>query len=113
MIELISLPTDFTIDGMKKVCHLVEYEGPLISIMEHTDGSRYLYYWCDCDSVCNRWLAMRIGEVVPDWHDVDLSQCLDNFVHVVDIDDDLKARNIFKLDIAAVPIEYTPTRCNS
>lgn len=105
----------FPIGGLKHVRDLLYFDGPLLSEYVHDNGDRYLYYWCDCDKVANRWMVLRVSEasilrlvnrfvpmayVIPDG-------CRDDFVYIVDICDD-GSRTAHMLPKSAIPDDYKP-----
>ena len=78
----------------------------------------YLYYWCDSDENFNRWMLLRVSEtdlirlvnrlipidpVIP-------KGCQDDFVYIVDMDNDCKQRAIKIISINAVPEMYSPVQ---
>lgn len=40
---------------------LVSYEGPLLSLFK-SGAKKYLFHWCDCDEVANRWMVVEIDD---------------------------------------------------
>ena len=50
----------FPIADLRRSRDLIYFDGPLLSVYEHTNGEKYLYFWCDADEKVNRWMILRI-----------------------------------------------------
>lgn len=111
-IRLPSLP----ISGLKHIQDLVYYDGPLLSQYAHRNGDDYLYYWCDCDEVANRWMVLRVSEasilritnrfvpldyVIP-------SGCRDDFVYFLDLKQDGSIQDVRLASVQKIPEDYIP-----
>ena len=55
---------DFPISGLKHIKDLLYHEGPLLSQYSHPSGDTYLFHWCDCDDLRNRWMVLRVNEAI-------------------------------------------------
>lgn len=103
---------------MKKVRDLVEFDGPLLTHYEHTNGDDYLFHWVDCDESHHRWMILRVDEasilrlvnrVVPlDF--VVPSLCRDPFVLFADIDDGALPTSTTLVDVNDIPSDYLPQK---
>ncbi|EDN65617.1 hypothetical protein BGP_0795 [Beggiatoa sp. PS] len=46
--------------NLRDIVDLIYFDGPLLTLFENEYGDSYLYYWCDVDEQCNRWLVFRV-----------------------------------------------------
>ncbi len=114
-ISGIELPY-FPISDLKHVRDLAYFDGPLLSHYEHSNGDDFLYYWCDCDDHANRWMVLRVNEasvlrlidrfvplrfVIPE-------SCRDDFVYLLDIDNDGGILQTKMVAVKEVPDNYKP-----
>lgn len=98
-----------------KVSDLIYFEGPLLSHFISPNGENYLFYWCDVDDVCNRWIILRTDLLtIQKYTDKRISlkdiitNPTDGFVYIADIDDSICYRSIYILLADEIPTEYIP-----
>lgn len=98
-----------------KVSDLIYFDGPLLSHFISPNGDNYLFYWCDVDEVCNRWIIFRTD--IPSIQkyiekEITLRNLIENshdgFVYIADIDDNIEYQNIKLLLTTEIPKEYLP-----
>lgn len=106
----------FPIPELRHVRDLVFYDGPLLSHYEHANGDDYLYYWCDCDDVANRWMVFRVNEadilrLVNRYVPIDFvipKGSRDGFVYLVDIADNGAVSQVHIVTPDKLPSDYKP-----
>lgn len=97
----------------KWVADLMEFEGPLLTLMKESTYQDYLYFWCDSSKLYNRWLVIdvtrkeleRYGAGKMSLRAIANSKDL---LHFVDIDEVGKARRTWEVVLDSVPQEYLP-----
>ncbi len=108
--------SSFPIADLRRTTDLIYFDGPLLSVYEHTNGEKYLYYWCDADDKVNRWMILRIDEasvlrlvnrIVPLGYVIPKG-CRDDFVYFVDFATDRKPHNVVLTPVSNVPESYRP-----
>lgn len=110
------LKTNIDFSSFTKVSDLIFYDGPLLSHFINEVGDNYLYYWVDADDSYNRWIIVRTGitliqkylEKDATLHDI-ITKPIDQFVYIVDIDDNVQYHNQCIVPVQNLPEEYTPT----
>jgi hypothetical protein len=95
----------------------LHYEGPLLSLFHNTAKENHIFCWCDTDGMVNRWLLLRVAQESLDGYlqgDLSLYQLLtnpsDDFVYVVDIDDDDHYQQVYRISITDLPGDYLPEK---
>lgn len=100
-----------------KVADLTYFDGPLLSLFRDAAKRGYLYYWCDADEVCNRWLvlpisenqlAMYIKQILP--LDEILVHPVGGELFVVDIDSQGKHCAVLLTHPEQLPADYFPQK---
>lgn len=107
------------ISGLERIRDLERFDGPLLTHFRHRRrGDNYLYYWCDCDDVTNRWMILRVSEtniirlanrfvpldfVVP-------NACQDDFVYFEDIGRDGRPTSVTLTQLECIPSDYVPVQ---
>lgn len=43
---------------------IINYEGPLFSVLKDKENTPYFYYWVDCDDKYNIWLLVKTSQSV-------------------------------------------------
>ncbi|GEM_PF-492692 len=106
---------EFPLKELTKVADLEYFEGPLLSLFKNNKGDQYLYYWCDCDELVNRWLVFRVSdEKINAFLSKRISlrdlilQPADNFLFSVDLDHVLNQVNSYLIEVAELPELYIP-----
>ena len=116
MMKIIEgLKTNIEFSSFTKVSDLIFYDGPLLSHFINEVGDNYLYYWVDADDSYNRWVIVRTGiTLIQDYldkrttlHDI-ITKPIDQFVYIVDIDDNVEYHNQRIVPVQNLPEEYTP-----
>jgi len=101
------------VNGLKKVSDLIEYEGPILSHFKDLKNKNYLFYWVDQSNDCNRWLVWKLEDdqlyKYLKGH-LSLKELMEepnkDFVYAVDIDANLKYKNVFAIELTDVPEVY-------
>lgn len=63
MNELLTVPINKSpFEGLVHERDLIAFDGPLLSLFRDPNGEAFLYYWCDCGEVANRWMVLRVAE---------------------------------------------------
>lgn len=57
-----TLTTGFPYPALTIIAELIEYEGPLLSLLQNPAGEFFLYKWCDNNETLNRWLLIQISD---------------------------------------------------
>lgn len=99
----------------KKVCDLINYEGPILSYFVDTNGNHLLYYWVDQDEHSNRWLIAEIAKQDlylylngnKSLKDL-ISLPIHEFLYSIDIDTSFRFLNQKMLFLNEVPEAYIP-----
>jgi hypothetical protein len=106
-----------TINDIGWVRDLIHFDGPLLSEFRHRlTGAIFLYYWCDCDALANRWMVCRISEASLQrlvLRIVSLDQIIpqggeDVFVYFVDMNERGEPLSVVTVPINEIPVQYTP-----
>lgn len=94
---------------------IVYFEGPLLTEFRNQAGEPLLFSWCDNDETLNRWLAFRVRErdlISLTKREKDLrslvSDPVDGFVYVVDINDNLQHTLCAVANTTQLPEDYMP-----
>lgn len=100
----------------EKLGDFLFYEGPILSHLISQKNEDFLIQWCGNDQDYNRWLLFK-----TDYHllhkylsgkltDFDLlSKNPDKFAYIIDIDNDVIWRKIWKIALDKIPEEYLPS----
>ncbi len=118
-ISMLTLPgtriDDNSLDTLKLVRDLVYFDGPLVSLYNNECGEPYVFYWCDRDKKCNRWLVTRVDPQILEGYlnqTVDALSIMtgspDGFVYFVDLDNDLSVHPVHLCPTELIPNEYKP-----
>jgi hypothetical protein len=106
---------DFPLVGLRKVAHLIYFEGPLLSVFQHPEGDYYLYYWCDTNDDVNRWLVFPVGSDDLESYLNKKTSLRDLILNskngsllVADIDRELRYTKSYSLTIGNLPESYIP-----
>lgn len=98
-----------------KVSDLIYFDGPLLSHFISPNGENYLFYWCDVDDLQNRWIIFRTDLLTIQNYvekKISLKEIIthptDDFVYIVDIDDELHYNHVQLLLANEIPAEYIP-----
>ena len=109
------LKTNIEFSSFTKASDLIFYDGPLLSHFINEVGDNYLYYWVDADDSYNRWVIVRTGiTLIQDYLDKRITlydiitKPIDQFVYIVDIDDNVEYHNQRIIPVQNLPEEYTP-----
>ena len=109
-----------TLSSLYKVADLIEFEGPLLSLFRSPTGQDYLYYWCDRDDSCNRWLIVRCRENQVKHllaRQLSLYEIIttpaDPFVYCVDLDSECRYVGSRIVSPKNLPEDYLPAEDDS
>jgi hypothetical protein len=101
---------------LSKKGDLLYEEGPILSHFVNEFGEDFFFYWCDSNKNLNRWLLFKIH---PNYlklfffKEINLKELIkrshDPFVYFVDIDNNLKYKNIFVTQKTKIPSDYLPS----
>jgi hypothetical protein len=93
----------------------INYEGSIVSHFTDADNphEHYIYKWADSNQVCNRWLIAKTSEASLSkflFQKISLLQLINQneFVYLLDLDDDLNENQISIVKTADIPDEYLP-----
>ncbi len=107
----------FDISQLKLRSNLIEQDGPLLSLYYNNKGDYYLFYWLDCDDVTNRWMVMRVAlNILYQYLNKDrtllqvIEESSDNFVWIIDLDNDGKQANTLAVTLSNLPLDYLPDK---
>ena len=110
----IRLPTS-PLANVKWARDIVYLDGPILAEFRNHAAEPLLFSWCDSDETLNRWLAFRVRErdlIIFTKRMTDLrslvSEPIDGFVYVVDIDGDLRHAACAVADTKSLPADYMP-----
>lgn len=97
------------------IADLIHFDGPLLSYYQDDSRRHFLYYWCDADDTCHRWLVVQAEEYVLRsflTRQITLRQLLlsssHNSLYLLDTDGDGQAIQILQVDKADLPEDYLP-----
>lgn len=101
--------------NIRKVADLTYLDGPLLSLFRDFEDQNYIYYWCDSDEMCNRWLVFR---VTANQFELYIKQNLtlyklilnavDSEMYIVDIDGNGNQISIVLTQPEELPKDYLP-----
>lgn len=108
------LESDWKLDTVQ-VSDLIYYDGPLLSHRQDRDGNNYLYYWCDVDEECNRWLVIPTASEQIEQYLAGkktlrslITHPKDEVAYIIDIDDEGNYHNVKAIAISDLPEDYLP-----
>lgn len=115
MKDLNGMNITFDFNKLNKQADLIVCDGPLLSHYSTDTGDQYLLYWVDADDECNRWLMIRTN-LYALYNYVNKQTSLynvlthpeDEFVWVVDFDDNLKSKMVQTIPVDAIPEDCLP-----
>jgi hypothetical protein len=117
MFELtgLTLSTNY-LPNFKWVEDIQYFEGSLLSEYVDDKDDVYLFYWCDCDDLLNRWLVSRISHrslYQLTSKIITIKQCieekvLDNYYLILDIESNDTIRNSKFIKFDNLPVDYLP-----
>lgn len=98
-----------------KAADLTYYDGPLLSLFRDATNQAYIFYWCDSDDTCNRWLVFQVsaqqltGYLSQNMtlHEI-ITQPQDGQTFVVDIDGQGNHASVVLANPQALPDGYKP-----
>lgn len=100
----------------QKLGDFLAHEGPLLSLFADTDNPElyYLYKWTDSDKQVNRWLVFQVNLPILKkflFQEISLRNLLiqNPFVFLVDLDNELNAKQILIVATNDLPISYLPS----
>jgi len=100
---------------LRGIVDLIYFDGPLLTLFENEYGDYYLYYWCDTDSDCHRWLVFRVTHHLLRFYVTQqrslqelIIKPVDGFLYAIDLDDKLQGKNICLVHPNHLPQEYIP-----
>jgi len=115
MQEITGYPLDNFPLNLRDIIDLIYFDGPLLTLFENEYGDSYLYYWCDVDEYCNRWLVFRVTQKMLKFYvtkKISLRELIlnpvDGFLYSIDLDDDLQCRGTYLVQPNNLPKKYTP-----
>lgn len=94
---------------------LLYYEGPLLSLYEGDDERQYLLKWVDANDTYNRWLSIPVtNQQLLNFltKEISLKELIlnakPNLAYLLDIDNQLKVRNLTTLLVSKIHKDYLP-----
>lgn len=101
--------------NLKLISDLIYFDGPLLSYFQDKQNRKIIYYWCDANETCNRWLVMQVSpqnlsayqNQKISLHSLILSP-VNDIICVVDVDNNLNNKQILKITPDQLPESYTP-----
>jgi hypothetical protein len=100
---------------LRGIVDLIYFDGPLLTLFENEYGDYYLYYWCDTDSDCHRWLVFRVTRLLLRLYVTQklslrelILKPVDGFLYAIDLDDNLQGKNICLVHPNHLPQVYVP-----
>jgi len=101
--------------NLRDIVDLIYFDGPLLTLFENEYGDSYLYYWCDVDEQCNRWLVFRVTKKTLRFYitqKLSLRELIlnpvDGILYSIELDDDLQCRHTYLLQPKNLPSIYIP-----
>jgi hypothetical protein len=101
--------------NLRDIVDLIYFEGPLLTLFENEYGDSYLYYWCDIDEQCNRWLVFRVTKKTLRFYITQkltlrelILNPVDGFLYSIELDDDLQDRHTYLIQPQNLPQKYIP-----
>jgi hypothetical protein len=115
MQTLTGYPLDTFPLQLRGIVDLIYFDGPLLTLFENEYGDYYLYYWCDTDSDCHRWLIFRVTRPLLRLYVTQqrslqelIRKPVDGFLYAIDLDDELQSKNICLIHPNHLPQKYIP-----
>ena len=115
MQELKGYPLDHFSLNLRDIVDLIYFEGPLLTLFENEYGDSYLYYWCDVDEQCNRWLVFRVTRKTLRFYVTQklslrelISNPVDGFLYSIELDDELQCQRCCLIQPQNLPPKYRP-----
>lgn len=100
---------------LKFIKDLIYYDGSLLTLFENDIYEKYLYYWCDVDENCNRWMVIKINDKLLNKYLINkitlkdlIIKPIDKILYIVDIDNLVKYKNVYLIKPHDLPNEYIP-----
>lgn len=100
---------------LSKVADLLYFDGPLLSLYRNNEGENLLYYWCDSNASCNRWLVFKISDKSLECYlkgkeslNVLVSTPKDGFLYCLDLDKEAEQRHAWIVSPKQLPPSYIP-----
>lgn len=100
---------------LRDIVDLIYFDGPLLTLFENQYGDYYLYYWCDVDQRCNRWLVFRVTQKLLRLYIMQklslrelILNPVDGLLYAIDLDDDLVCQQVYLTSPNHLPDRYVP-----
>lgn len=97
------------------IADLIHFDGPLLSYYRDNGSGHYLYYWCDADEICNRWLVIQTEEYALCsflTRQITLRQLFLRaeraHSYLLDVDSDGEPSRILRVELVDLPDDYLP-----
>jgi hypothetical protein len=101
--------------NLRDIVDLIYFEGPLLTLFENEYGDSYLYYWCDVDEQCHRWLIFRVTQKTLRFYvtqKLSLRELIlnpvDGFLYSLELDEELESRQTYLVQPKNLPPKYRP-----
>lgn len=100
---------------LRGIVDLIYFDRPLLTLFESEYSDYYLYYWCDTDSDCHRWLVFRITRLLLRLYVTQklslrelILKPVDGFLYAIDLDDNLQSKHLYLVHPNHLPEAYIP-----
>jgi hypothetical protein len=100
--------------SLEKIADLLYFDGPFASLFEDKEEKvYYIYWWCDVDQKCNRWLIFKVNhKQIKDYIDGTISMreivLKTKSFFLCDINNDVEYENVCFIPYSQLPESYIP-----
>jgi hypothetical protein len=112
---------EYKINGLefklRKLGNLLYHEGPIETHYVNEKDEDFILFWVDSDKEYNRWMLFKTTtSLLDDFFHKELSTLdlinknPDGLIYLIDIDDDIEYRRLYKLPVKKIPSEYLPSK---
>ncbi|MEN8219957.1 MAG: DUF6575 domain-containing protein [Pseudomonadota bacterium] len=115
MQEIVGYPLDNFSINLRDIVDLIYFDGPLLTLFENEYGDSYLYYWCDVNEQCNRWLVFRVTRKTLRFYVTQklslrelIANPVDGFLYSIELDDELQCQQCCLIQPQNLPQKYLP-----
>jgi hypothetical protein len=103
--------------NLTHVADLLFFDGALLSLFEDKNKENYLYYWCDVDEICNRWLVFEVSsknlrlylQGNKSLYEI-VTSPVNNMIYAIDMNNEGEIENIYKINPENLPEDYIPDK---
>lgn len=101
--------------NLTHVADLLFFDGALLSLFENQNKEDYLYYWCDVDETCNRWLVFEVSSTnlrlylqgKKSLYEI-VTSPVNHLIYAIDMNNEGEIENIYKIKPENLPEDYIP-----